>query len=105
MVVSKYCILSSGTGALLCLVFRISTTDDNSRYPIYEATWENADTLPDPDNLVEAFKQACMREELPLDTPEPILLGEAREWKTVLALTDPPGVKVPLVPSVPVAVA
>ena len=63
------------------------------------------DTLPDPDNLIEAFQQACMREELLLDTPEPVLLSEAQEWKTVLALTDPPGVKVTLVPSVPIAVA
>lgn len=67
-------------------------------YPIYEATWESEDTLPDPDNLVKAFKEACSREKLPLDTPEPVLLSEAQEWKTVLALTDPPGVKVPLVP-------
>lgn len=61
--------------------------------------------MPDPDNLVKAFKEACNKEELPLDTPEPILLSEAQEWKSVLALTDPPGVKVPLVPLVPIAVA
>lgn len=54
--------------------------------------------MPDPDNLVKAFKEACNKEELSLDTPEPVLLSEAQEWKSVLALTDPPGVKVPLVP-------
>ena len=30
MVVSKYCILSSGMGALFCLVFRISTDNNNN---------------------------------------------------------------------------
>jgi hypothetical protein len=54
--------------------------------------------LRDPHNLVNVFEEACRREQLPLDTPEPVLLSEADEWKAVLALTDPPGVKVPLVP-------
>jgi len=52
--------------------------------------------LPDPLNLIQVFGEACRREELELDTPEPVLLSEADEWKGVLAFTDPPGVKVAL---------
>ena len=52
--------------------------------------------MPDPLNLIQVFEEACRREELELDTLEPVLLSEAEEWKGVLAYTDPPGVKVAL---------
>jgi len=67
-------------------------------YSVADATWEFKSTLQDPHKLIQEFEEACKRENLPLGSPNPILLKEAVEvgWHHVLAYTDPPGVQVPI---------
>ncbi|KIL63133.1 hypothetical protein M378DRAFT_80139, partial [Amanita muscaria Koide BX008] len=67
-------------------------------YSVADATWEFEDVMPEPQNLIREFNEACQGEGLPFDSSEPILLQEAVAvgWQHVLEFTDPPGKQVPL---------